>query len=161
MLNPISPASFITVYFSSSMQCLMREITDQYMNKSSLGYTYNGAGGDACARAENVPCYLPQIKHLLDSEKSKLLEKCPTVWDYMCELGWLIYAWKYGPSMCPKPCKTWHYKSYDSGSTEMADHDGANTMFLMTFATDTVLKDEEHMVRTNEALLKFEEIIHL
>ena len=137
----------------------MREITDLYMNKSSVGYGHNGASatGHACAKAEYVPCWAPQIKNILDPEKSKLLKKCPTVWDYTCELGFLLFAWKYGPAMCPKPCKTWHYKSYDAGSSEMAHYMGSNTMLLITFASDTVLKDEEHKVRAYWALFKFEE----
>ena len=136
------------------MQCFITEITDLYMNKSSLGYHYNGVAGDVCAHAENVPCRVPQIKNILEPEKWKMLKKCPTVWDYACEMGWLIYAWKYGPSMCPKPCKTWRYKSHVAGGTKMANFNGSNTMYLMTFASDIVLKEEEREVRSLRVLLK-------
>ena len=127
------------------------------MNKSSLGYAYKGATGDGCTKAENVPCWVPQIKNILDTEKSMVLKKCPTVWDYTCQLGVLHYAWKYGPAMCPKPCTTWRYKSHDAGGAEMANYMGSNTMFLITFSSDTVLKDEERKVRAYWALFKFDE----
>ena len=140
----------------------MRDITDLYMNTSSLGYGYVGANGDQhCPKAQHVPCMVPQARDILNPEESILLKKCPTLWDYMCEMSVLMYAWKYGPSACAKPCKTWHYKSYDAGSTDMANYMPSNTMLLMSFASDTVLKDEERKVRVHRKLLKFEELINI
>ena len=124
----------------------MRAITDLYMNESSVGYAYSKTS-KFCDSAENIPCWVPQIKDILDPEKSKLLKKCPTVWDFTCETNFLVYAWKYGPSMCPKPCKNWRFKSNDAGSSKMASYLGANVNYVMSFASDIVLKEEERKVK--------------
>ena len=128
----------------------MRAVTDLYMNKSSVGYAYNKTS-KFCDSAENIPCWVPQIKDILDPEKSKLLKKCPTVWDFTCETNFLVYAWKYGPSMCPKPCKNWRFKSNDAGSSKMASYLGANVNYVISFASDIVLKEEERKVKANKA----------
>ena len=144
----------LTVSCVFFMQCIIREVTDLYMNNSSMGYTYKGTTDNLCPRAENVPCQVPQIKNILDSKKSKFLKKCPTVWDYTCQLGVLQYAWQYAPAMCPRPCKTWHYKSHFAGDTKVANNVGFNTVYLINFATDIVLKDEERKVGTYLAFSK-------
>ena len=143
--------------FCIFIQCLMRELTNAYMNKSSVGYTYKvGAGDIYCPLSQHVPCWVPQIKDVLDPAKSKQLTKCPTVWDYMCEMSFLMYAWKHGPSLCAKPCKTWIYRSIDAGSTKMPSYtitpSYSNTMFIMSFSTDTVLKHEERKVNKFQIL---------
>ena len=129
----------------------MRAVTDLYMNKSSVGYAYNKTS-KFCDTAENIPCWVPQIKDILDPEKSKLLKKCPTVWDFTCETNFLVYAWKYGPSMCPKPCKNWRFKSNDAGSSKMASYLGANVNYVMSFASDIVLREEERKVKPTKQI---------
>lgn len=95
----------------------MRRATEIYMNKSALP---REAGGTSyCAQSNHVPCWVPQIKDIIDPEVSKSLKKCPTVWDYMCEMQFLMYIFNFGPTRCPKPCKTWHYKFYEAGRTKM------------------------------------------
>ena len=124
--------------------------------KYALGYNYGPVGEWYCPLSQHVPCWVPQIKDILDPEISKQLNKCPTVWDYMCETSFLYYAWKHGPAMCPKPCKTWIYKSNDAGSSKMPSYtitpSYSNTMLMMSFSTDTVLKHEERKVRPFQAL---------
>ena len=49
----------------------MRDITDLYMNTSSLGYGYVGANGDQhCPKAQHVPCMVPQARDILNPEES-------------------------------------------------------------------------------------------
>ena len=99
----------------------MSKATEIYMNKSALPREVHGT--TYCAQSKHVPCWIPQIKDVIDPEISSDLEKCPTVWDYMCELKFLMFIYNYGPTMCRKSCKTWHYKFYEGGKTKLSIND--------------------------------------
>ena len=99
----------------------MGKATEIYMNKSALPREVGGT--KYCAQSEHVPCWIPQIKDVINTEIASDLEKCPTVWDYMCELKFIMYLYNYGPTMCLKSCKTWHYKFYKGGKTKFSYND--------------------------------------
>ena len=107
----------------------MRKATELYMNKS--GPPREIGGTKYCAQSKNVPCSVPQIKDIIESETSGGLEKCPTVWDYMCELQYLVYIYNFAPTMCPKPCQTWHYKLYEAGRSKMGPIPSVRTNYLL------------------------------
>ena len=99
----------------------MSVATDLYMNMSPLPGGLDPTG--YCLKSGSTPCWVPQMKNIVDPEESKALQRCPTVWDYMCELKYLQYAWRRGPIVCPRPCKTWHYKVSDNGKSKLARSD--------------------------------------
>ena len=92
------------------------------MNKSALPREIGGT--NYCVQSKHVPCWVPQIKDIVDPEKTKGLKRCPTVWDYMCEMQFLMHIFQFGPTMCPKPCKTWQYKFYEAGKAKFGRADG-------------------------------------
>ena len=110
----------MTNFISSfcSLQCLMIKATEIYMNKSALPREIRGT--KYCAQSEHVPCWIPQIKDVIDPDISSSLEKCPTVWDYVCELQFLLYIHNFGSTLCLKTCKTWHYKFYEGGKAKFS-----------------------------------------
>ena len=99
----------------------MSKATEIYMNKSALPREISGT--KYCAKSEHVPCWIPQIKDVIDRNVSSGLEKCPTVWDYMCELQFLMYIQQYSPTVCLKSCKSWHYKFYKAGKAKFSSYD--------------------------------------
>ena len=66
--------------------------------------------GNHCLNATNTPCWVPQVKDILDSRFQKNLDICPTIWDYYCELIILYKAGQMADSKCVKPCQTSQYK---------------------------------------------------
>ena len=99
----------------------MSKATEIYMNKSALPREYGGT--KHCARSQHVPCWIPQIKDVIEPNISSGLEKCPTIWDYKCELNFLMHIHNHGPTLCLKSCETWHYKFYEGGKAKFSWND--------------------------------------
>ena len=83
-------------------------MTRQYMNKEL--YQLESYMGTHCLNASSVPCLIPQIKDIIDMGIQDSLKKCPTFWDYNCELIILWHAKQTAASKCIIPCMTSQYR---------------------------------------------------
>ena len=64
-----------------------------------------------CLNATNIPCWVPQMKDIVEYETQKNLEKCTTLMDYNCEKMVLYHSMiDIGLDKCPRPCDKLHYK---------------------------------------------------
>ena len=63
-----------------------------------------------CVNASNVPCWVPQINDIINSNAQKWLETCSGVMDYNCENMVLWLGSQQAHSKCHKPCERMHYK---------------------------------------------------
>ena len=66
--------------------------------------------GTHCLNATSIPCSIPQIKDIIDTGIQEGLEKCPTFWDYNCELIVLWHAKQTADKKCITPCQTSEYR---------------------------------------------------
>ena len=93
---------------SSYFQCLTAEMTRLYMSEEPYKLiTYMGTH---CLNATSVPCSIPQIKDITYSWVQDSLKKCPSFWDYNCELIVLWHAKQAAYSKCLRPCQTSQYR---------------------------------------------------
>ena len=93
---------------SSSFQCLTAEMTRLYMDKEP--YQLKSYMGTHCLNATSVPCSIPQIKNIIDTDVQENMKKCQTFWDYNCELIVLWHAKQTADSKCVTPCQTSQYR---------------------------------------------------
>ena len=134
-----SPACF-------NLQCQMEAISRLYMEKEL--YQHKSLLGDQCLNANNTPCWVPQIKDILDAEIQEKLKKCPTIWDYYCELNVLHHAIQISATECIKPCKTSQYKlSLDKELSLSGDYGLGSTVLTLRFSTNTITNYKEVWVR--------------
>ena len=63
-----------------------------------------------CVNASNIPCWVPQIKDIVNSNAQKRLEPCSSVMDYNCENMILWFGLQRTFPKCHKPCDRLHYK---------------------------------------------------
>ena len=64
-----------------------------------------------CLNATNIPCWVPQMKDIVEYETQKNLETCITLMDYNCEKMVLWYSMiDTALNKCPRPCDRLHYK---------------------------------------------------
>ena len=71
--------------------------------------TYHGTN---CANATHVPCWVPQMKDMVELENQNNLEKCPTIMDYNCEKNVLWQSMVDAGFKCinKRPCENIQYK---------------------------------------------------
>ena len=121
-------------------------MTRLYMDKDL--YQQSHYMGSYCFNATNTPCWVPQIKDIVDASTQKSLKKCPTIWDYYCELIILHQAGEMAISECIKPCHTSQYKlSLDKELSLSNDYGIGSTFLTLVFSTNTITRYKEVLVR--------------
>ena len=65
-----------------------------------------------CANATQIPCWVPQMNDIVDTETQKDLDKCSTLFDYNCEKQVLWQSMVDAGYKClrKRPCEMMHYK---------------------------------------------------
>ena len=121
-------------------------MTRLYMDKEL--YQRSHYMGSYCLNATNTPCLVPQIKDILDANIQKDLKKCPTIWDYYCELIVLHQAGQMATSECIKPCHTSQYRlSLDRELSLSNDYGLGSAVLTLWFSTNTITNYNEVLVR--------------
>ena len=108
--------------------------------------------GTHCLNATSTPCWIPQMKHVIDSGVQGSLTKCPTFWDYNCELIVLYHGIQMAESKCTMPCQTSRYRlsvlAEQKTSTTMEEL--ADTQISFRFSTNYIMKYTEDQVAMNK-----------
>ena len=125
-----------------SLQCEMEAINRLYMGKEL--YQNPSILGTQCFNATNTPCWVPQVKDVLDADIQKNLKMCPTIWDYYCELNVLYHAGQMSASECIKPCQTSQYRLSLYKEVILSNNYGlGNTVLSLAFSTNTITNYKE------------------
>ena len=108
--------------------------------------------GSHCQNASNTPCWIPQTKNVIVKGVQDSLQKCPTFWDYNCELIVLCNAMSMAGSKCTKPCQQSQYRlSLDnewrmSKETLNSSTKEANIIINFKLSTNFIMKYTEAQV---------------
>ena len=98
-------------------QCLQDEMTQTYMDEDFHALkTYESSN---CVNATNIPCWVPQMKDIVDPNTQKNLDSCSYIMDYNCEKMVLFHGLVQAPAKCPKPCEKVHYKLIEKEPLEI------------------------------------------
>ena len=82
--------------------------------------TYEGTN---CANATHIPCWVPQVKDIVEFETQNNLDKCLTIMDYTCEKEVLWQSMVNAGYKCPKPCEKLLYKLIEKEKFQISkDH---------------------------------------
>ena len=126
----------------SYLQCQTEVITRLYMDKEL--YQLESPMGNHCFNATNTPCWVPQVKDIIDASIQKNLKMCPTIWDYYCELAVLYHAGQMAASECIKPCQTSQYRlSLHKEVIVYEDYGLGDTVLAVLFSSNTITKFKE------------------
>lgn len=128
-----------------NLQCLTEVMSRLYMEKDF--YQLNHFMGSYCFNATNTPCWVPQIKDIVDANIQKNLKKCPTIWDYYCELIILHQAGQMATAECIKPCHSSQYRVTLDREIILSGHHGyGETLLSLWFSTNTVTNYKDVLV---------------
>ena len=104
--------------------------------------------GTHCLNASSTPCWIPQAKHVIDSEVQDSLLMCPTFWDYNCELIVLYHGIQMAESKCAVPCRTTQYRLSRQAEQKMSPTAWADSQISFRFSNNFIMKYTEVQVVT-------------
>ena len=103
--------------------------------------------GAYCLKANNTPCWVPQVKDAIDASIQNNLNICTTICDYYCELTVLHQAAHMANSECVKPCQASQYRvSLDREMILSKDYGLGETVLTLWFSTNTITNYKEAQV---------------
>ena len=76
-----------------------------------------------CVNASAIPCWVPQMKDIVEYETQNNLDKCPTLMDYNCEKRVLFQSMIETGHKCHKPCEKLHYKLIEKEGQQIPKED--------------------------------------
>ena len=82
--------------------------------------TYDGTN---CVNATHIPCWVPQMKDIVEYETQINLDKCPTLMDYNCERRVLFQSMIETGYKCLKQCEKLHYKLIEKEGQQIPKED--------------------------------------
>ena len=127
------------------IQCLTEAMSRLYMENDL--YHQGSFMGNHCLHAANTPCWVPQIKDIINSSVQNNLKVCPSIRDYYCELVVLHHAAQMAASECNKPCQRSQYRLLLDREITMSDTHGlGDTFFSLWFSTNTIMQYKEVLV---------------
>ena len=108
-----------------------------------------------CLNATNIPCWVPQMKDIVEYETQKNLEKCISLMDYNCEKMVLWHSMiGIGLNKCPRPCDKLHYKPI-KGEVYQIPSEDSELVSVITFLKWDMLIMELQFTVQHRAIIGF------